>query len=293
VGLIATAVEGPAARSKFSWPLIVGFAALAVPTLIRFAQQNWGEESGAAAPIVLATGGWLLWRNWPSMVREGRQGGGWITIIAIGLAIPLYVFGRAFSFALFEAIGLYVVGLALLDEAFGLQTMLRQWFPLLYLGFAVPLPSWVLDSVTAPLKEFVSFVATTLLQTAGYPVARQGVTITIAQYQLLVEDACSGLNSLFGLVAIGLLYAYLTRASSPWRFAALTFFIVPIAVLANILRVIIVVLLTYYAGNEVGQSFVHYLAGFVLFGLSLMLVFAVDQMIWSLVPGKGARAATS
>ena len=273
--------------------MLVGFGALAIPTLVRLAQQNWIEEAGAASPIIIATGGWLLWRSWPSMIAEGHRGQGWATATALALALPLYVFGRAYSFSFFETAGLFGVGLALLYEAVGGAVLLRQWFPLLYLGFAIPLPSWVLDTTTAPLKEVVSFAATSVLHAAGFPVAHQGVTITIAQYQMLVEDACSGLNSLFGLIAVGLLYAYLIRGSSPGRFIALTLFIIPIAVASNIIRVMTIVLITYFAGNEVGQSFIHYMAGFMLFGISLSLVFAVDRMIWNVIPRKTHNAAAA
>jgi exosortase B len=270
--------------------LVIGFAALAAPTFATFAGRFWIADSGSAAPIVIATGGWLLWRNWPEMTKEGRRGQAWLTATILTLALPLYVFGRAYSFALFEAAGLYGVGLAMLYDVFGLRALLKQWFPIGYLAFAIPLPTWVVDGVTAPLKEFVSYAATLVLHAAGLPIAREGVTLTVGQYQLLVEDACSGLNSLFGLIAIGLLYAYLVRRSSPWRFAGLAILIVPIAIVANVIRVMFIVLITYFFGNEAGQSFVHYLAGFVLFGVSLLLIFQIDRMHWPVLGRRGARA---
>jgi len=289
--MTASAVEAVAGKPRVNWTLAAGFAVLAVPTLVRFAQQSWGEESGAQAPIVLATGGWLLWRNWPRLVSEGAQGQWWLTTLALLVALPTYVFGRAYSFAVLEAVGLYGAGVAMLHHVFGLRALLRQWFPLLFIGFAIPLPAWILDTVTAPLKEFVSLVATRTLQIAGLPVEHYGVTITVAQYQLLVEDACSGLNSLFGLIAIGLLYAYLARGGALWRSLALLAFIVPIAIFANVIRVILIVLLTYFAGNEVAQSFIHYLAGFMLFGLSLGLVFAIHQALEKIAAMRRPHAA--
>lgn len=272
-----------------NWPLVAGFAALALPTIVRLAQQDWSEESGAHGPIVLATGLWLLWRGWPDMRRTGREGSMALTAAALLITLPLYVFGRAYSFKAFEAVGVYAVGVIILYHLFGFRTILRHWFPLAYLGFAVPPPSWILDSVTAPLKEFVSFCATSLLQVFDLPVARHGVTIVVAQYQLLVEDACSGLNSLFGLIAIGLLYVYLMRGPSLFRTLALLAFIVPIAIAANIVRVIIIVLLTYFAGNDVAQSFVHFLAGLLLFGVSLSLVFLVDRLLAALLTRRSAN----
>ena len=78
----------------------------------------------------------------------------------------------------------------------------------------------MLDSITQPLKLLVSDITTWLLSAAGYPITQVGVTIYIAQYQLLVEDACAGLNSLISLTAVGLFYIYLMHNAS-WRYSAL------------------------------------------------------------------------
>ena len=123
----------------------------------------------------------------------------------------------------------------------------------------------------------------------GYPVARVGVTIYVAQYQLLVEDACSGMNSLIGLVAISLFYIYLLRNAS-WKYSLfLICLVIPIAILANIIRIVILVLLTYFFGNAVAQGFLHETAGMVLFGTSLLLVFVIDNLISRFRPA-GAKA---
>jgi exosortase len=156
--------------------------------------------------------------------------------------------------------------------------MIKHWFPFLYLAFVIPPPEYVLVHLTAPLKQFVSMVSTDWLAAFGLPVAREGVTIFVAQYQLLVEDACSGMNSIIGIIAVSLLYIYLTRGSS-WRYSLLlTSFAVPIAIVANILRIMTLILLTYFYGDEVAQGFLHYTAGFFLFALSLLLVFSLDRL---------------
>jgi exosortase len=106
-----------------------------------------------------------------------------------------------------------------------------------------------------------------------------GVTIYIAQYQLLVEDACAGLNSLISLTAVGLFYIYLMHNAS-WRYSALLLMLLlPIAIAANVVRVIILVLLTYYAGNEVAQGYLHDFAGIVTFVSALLLIFGIDKLL--------------
>lgn len=265
-------------------PLVVGFAALAVPTMAALGSQVWSRESGAHGPIILATGAWLLWRALPQMKAEGRPGAVWITVLLMGMALGLYIFGRAFDFISLETLGLYGVGVTMLQAHFGLPTLFRNWFQFFYLGFLIPPPQWLLDNITGPLKQFVSHAAVGILSLFGVPLAREGVTIYVAQYQLLMEDACSGMNSLIGLTAISLFYIYLLRGSS-WRYSLLlTAFVIPIAILGNIIRVMILILLTYFYGDEVAQGFLHFTAGFFIFVIGLILVFLTDSLLIKLAP---------
>ena len=259
------------------WLLGVGLAALVVPTIFSLAAQEWSRESGAHGPIVLALGGWLVWRQLPVLRNDCHPGGPAITFAVLSAALLFYVFGRAYDFLTLEVGGLYGVGVALLYSRFGLAGLHRIWFPVLYLAFVIPTPHAVLDTITAPLKHLVTYVATNGLSALGLPVARQGVTIVVGQYQLFVADACSGLNSLVGLTAISLLYVYLMRGPSVAYSLLLTALTLPVAVAANIIRVALLVVVTYVFGEEVGQSFVHFAAGLVLFSSALLLIFALDR----------------
>jgi len=265
------------------WILWLAIAVLAVPTAITLGQQVWATEAGAQGPIVLFTGIWLLSRKFDQMRAEAVRGASWLTGLMLAGGLTLYVFGRAYDFISLEVAGLYGVCLAYLHAYVGFRVLLKNWFPLLYLGFIVPPPGWLIDSMTAPLKEFVSHVATNLLQLCGIPIMREGVTLMVAQYQLLVEDACSGMNSLTGLIAISLFYIYLLRNAS-WRYSLfLVCLVVPIAIVANIIRIIVLVLLTYFFGDGVAQGFLHVTAGLFLFATALALVFAVDNLMSSLL----------
>ncbi|MET3528115.1 exosortase V [Phenylobacterium koreense] len=260
-------------------PLVIGLGALAIPTMVSLGEQVWSNEAGAHGPIVLVTGLWLLWRKGDEWRTLAQPGAGWLVGLMLLVALPIYTFGRAYDYISLETAGLYGAAFAVLYAKFGHGAMLRSWFPLLYLAFLIPPPGWVMDNVTAPLKLLVSYFTTAGLQLFGIPVYREGVTLTVAQYQLLVEDACSGMNSLTGLIAIGLFYIYLLRNAS-WRYSLLlVVLVIPIAVLANIIRVATLVLLTYFFGDAVAQGFLHMAAGLLLFTSALVLVFLVDHLL--------------
>jgi exosortase len=270
--------------------LAFGFAALTVPTLISLAQQSWSHEFGAYGPIVLVTGLWLLWRQVPELRQAGEPGSPWLTAPILILALASYAFGRAYDFLTLEAGGVYGAGIAILQSRLGSRILLKHWFPFLYLAFAIPLPGSILADLTAPLKQLVSLAATDWLHAFGVPVARQGVTIFVAQYQLLVEDACSGMNSLVGLIAVSLLYIYLMRGSNLAYSLVLTLFVIPIAIAANIFRIMVLILLTYFFGNEVAQGILHFTAGMLLFATAIVCVFALDRLIAYLTPRLGRTA---
>lgn len=259
--------------------LALGLVLTVVPTIMSMAQQSWSQETGVHGPLVLATAIWLIWRNWDENRAGAKPGEMWIAVpIVVGMA-ALYTFGRAFNFLLIEVAALLVALVAIAYAYVGHKVLMKSWFPIFYLLFLIPLPGWLMDSITQPLKILVSDITTWLLSAVGYPITQVGVTIFIAQYQLLVEDACAGLNSLISLTAVGLFYIYLMHNAS-WRYSALLLLLLlPIAIAANVVRVIILVLLTYYAGNEVAQGYLHDFAGIVTFVSALLLIFGIDKLL--------------
>lgn len=261
------------------WPLAVGFAVLLIPTLISLGQQTWSTDAGVHGPIILATGIWLFARRWRELMAIRTPGNGVAVMAGTVLALLTYVFGRAFDFLVIEAGSVILQFVVLFYALFGLEAVKRMWFPILYLFFVVPIPGWAVDSLTAPLKSYVSHSATWLLSSAGYPIIREGVILYIAQYQLLVEDACAGLNSLISLTAISLFYIYILHNAS-WRYSALLMlWVIPAALLANLVRVIALVLITYYWGNAAAQGFLHSTAGLIMFVTALLGIFAADSLM--------------
>ncbi len=141
------------------------------------------------------------------------------------------------------------------------------------------MPGALVDALTLPLKESVSVVVDELLYRAGYPVARSGVVLTIGPYQMLVADACSGLNSMYTLSALCLFYIYLRQYTGIKQNALLLLSVLPIAYLANIGRVIALLLITYYFGDAAGRSFLHDFAGFAELVVALLALFVLDSAV--------------
>lgn len=266
-----------------AFPLI----AMYVPSFIDLFRGVWSTDQQAHGPVVFAISLWLLYRSWPDMLLAGQgqkpSALGW-PIFAF--ALLLYVVGRSQDVLLFEIGSLIWILLALGLLFQGGKSVKAVWFPLFFMLFMIPLPGVVVEAVTMPMKMAVSYVAEHVLFMLGYPIARSGVVLQIGQYQLLVADACAGLHTLFTLEALGLLYLNLVRHQSLFRNVALAILIIPISFSANVIRVMVLTLITYYLGDEAGQGFLHGFAGMVLFMSALLLIIGADSLLRISVAGK-------
>jgi len=201
---------------------------------------------------------------------------GWI-ILLVGLLS--YVLGRSQDILMFDIGSQILIFSAVLLITRGTRALKMMWFPLFFIFFMIPLPGFFLDAVTLPMKIAVSTVAEQILYWAGYPIARSGVVLQIGQYQLLVADACAGMHTLISLEALGLLYLNLVKHDSLFRNFTLALLIIPISFTANVIRVMVLTLVTFYFGDEAGQGFIHGFAGMVLFIVALTLIMSVDSVL--------------
>ena len=262
------------------WPIIVGIIALYLPTYYVLSTGIWGNQDQAHGPIVLAVVLYLFWQK-RDLLLANTASQTWPVLGGISLAFGLlcYVIGRSQDILLLDVGSQIFVISGILLITRGASVLKAMWFPLFFIFFMIPLPGFFLDAVTMPMKMAVSYVAEHILFWFGYPIARTGVILQIGQYQLLVADACAGMHTLISLEALGLLYLNLVKHDSLFRNITLAILIVPISFTANVIRVIVLTLVTYYFGDAAGQGFVHGFAGMVLFVVALTLIMSVDAAL--------------
>ena len=273
------------------WPIALGMLVLYVPTFYGLFNGLWSTEEQAHGPIIFALSLWLIYRQWPLMMErsEGKptSGLGWVFL---AIALILYFIGRSQQIHLFEVGSFIWVIAAILLVKRGSSALKVLWFPLFFMLFMVPLPGTVVIMLTMPMKMAVSYVSEHILYWADYPIARNGVILQIGQYQLLVADACAGLQTLLTLEALGLFYLNVVRHTSVFRNVMLAILIIPISFFANVIRVITLTLITYYFGEAAGQGFLHGFAGMVLFLTALILILGVDKLLRLIVKVRSENA---
>jgi len=282
------------------WAVFLGLLILYLPVGYEFSNTVWTDQAQSHGPIVLIIVLYLVWKKrhhlysvkYPQApspedhnsfnaqtvdspnILEKLLGG---LFLVIGLL--LYDIGRLQIIRIFEIGSLIPVLIGILLITRGMSVLRFFLFPFFFLLFMIPLPGFFFEAVTSPMKQAVSYVVETILFWFDYPIAREGVILQMGPYKLLVADACAGMHTLISLEAVGLLYLEMVRHSSIARNLILALLIIPISFTANVIRVIVITLVTFYFGDAVGQGFIHGFAGMFLFMIALLLIIFVDKLL--------------
>ena len=284
------------------WFLLLGALIAGLPAAIAVGRDVWTTEQGAHGPIILVTGLWLLWRETgPNESGQGESGQGnsgrgitpagrqaaramIVAMVPLGvLAVYCAIIGKVWL----QAAAVYGLAVLVYALAAGPGNVRRAWFPLVYLGFLVPPPPAVIVPLTRTLKLGIAGSAADFLAWLGYSATSLGASLYIDSYELVVAAACAGLNSLTSLLAVGLLYAFLRHRAHPVAMLYLALCALPVAILANFLRVVLLLLVTHYGGNAMAQGLLHDAAGLTTFTLALGVMVLIDMLVLRYVEAAG------
>ena len=213
-------VETPrprAAAAAVGWLalLLVLLSLLYHGTVRSMALQWWNEEDYNHGFVVPLFAAYLVWQQWDRLralaVRADPRGLG---LLALGLV--LFVVGSVGAELFLQRLSIVVVLTALVVLFLGSEWLRALAFPLGFLVFAIPIPAVIRNVIAFPLQLFAAKTATLCLSSAGIPVFREGNVIVLAQTTLEVADACSGIRSLQALLALAVVFAYMSQTRS-WK----------------------------------------------------------------------------
>lgn len=275
---IAGDAGGTATGFPLPIPVLAGIALLYLPIHAQLATTLWQQEEYAHAPLIALAAAFLFWRarNRLSGLPPPQRAWPGALLFAIGLIFAWL--GQTQEIPLVATASQLPVLAGIVLVLHGAAGLRQVAFPLLFLLFMVPLPGMAVDALTYELKEGISAAAVHLLHAAGYPIARSGVIIVIGHYQMLVADACSGLHSLISLAALGVLFQHLRPQHDRRARILMLAALLPVALAANFLRTLVLLLVTYHAGDVAARAW-HETAGILLFLLALMLLSALDALL--------------
>ena len=164
---------------------------------------------------------------------------------------------------------------------FGRGWMRAAAFPLAYLIFIVPMPDAMADALETASKYASAEVANLLFHLSSTPFLRAGLIFQLPNITIEVAQECSGIRSSWVLLMTSILAANLFL-KTPWRRLALVAFVIPLAILRNGFRILVIGLLCVNAGPQMIHSLIHRRGGPLFFMLSLIPFFLV---LWWLRKG--------
>jgi len=271
-------------------PTVAGLAFLVlfwtpITTLLR----DWWSDPEAAHGLLL--GPLALWLAWKKGVQPGSEPqpilGFAILVVAVllryvsGLAAELFTMRMSFLMALAG----YVVYL------WGFRQILRWWLPAGLLLLSVPIPDVILSTIAFPLQLKASAMGAALLAWRDVPVQLAGNVIRLPGQSLFVTEACSGLRSLTALFSLALLMGGLFL-NKPVGRVLLLLLAVPVAMVVNGFRVFLTGFLVYFVDPSVGEGFMHYTEGWILFVVALVILAGLTwafQFLETVIGGQGRR----
>jgi len=244
--------------------------------LARLSHQWWTDPNFSHGFFVPAFALYVVWQKWNSLKATPSAPSSW------GLAVLLFSLCTLILGVLGAELFLSRVSLVMLLA--GIILFLHGWemlrvllFPLAILLLMVPIPSIILNQITFPLQILASKLSAWILPLLGVPVLREGNIINLPAMPLEVADACSGIRSLLSLTCLAIMYGYLLEKRTGIR-VILALASIPIAVVANGLRIVGTGLLVQYWDPDKAEGFFHAFSGWLIFVVSLLMLFAMHRL---------------
>lgn len=244
------------------------------PELVHEWLDNSDNSHAFLVPFISA---FLVWQRRDRLAKApggSSLAGGFLLATSLAIYLVSVAGGSAFPgrVAMVAALG------GLLWFCLGSARMRLLAFPVAFLVFMVPIPYSLLNLVAGRLQLMATAISERLILGCSIPVYREGNMLYFVQTQLEVAEACSGIRSIVSLTMISLVFCFLSRRGW-WRKVALVSAAVPIAIVANIVRVSGTGVLAHFYGDRVARGFLHEFSGMVIFFFGFALLFALFQAI--------------
>ena len=254
-------------------------------TLTHLVSQWWNDPNFSHGFFVPLFSAYVIWQERHRLARIAPNPS-WAGLGVLLAGLAVLVVGRLGAELFLDRFSLLLLLAGVIILFFGWNLFRAVLFPWAFLLLMIPIPTIVFNQVTFPLQLLASKVAATVLPVFGVPILREGNVINLPSMALEVAEACSGIRSLMSLVTLAIIYGYLME-KRVWLRCLLALASVPIAVAANSIRIIGTGLLVQYWDAEKAEGYFHASWGWIIFVISLIMLYALHALIRSLLPDKG------
>lgn len=262
--------------------VVSGFVVLYVHVIAKLIHDWATDDNYSHGFLIVPIALYLAWERRARLATAPVRGNylGLVVLIGSVLVLMAGVLGAELFLTRISIIGV-VIGMILF--VWGWEYLRILTFPVAFLILMVPLPAIIFNQIAFPLQLLASRVGEVSLAALNIPVLREGNVIVLANTSLEVAEACSGIRSLISLLTLGIVFGYLVDPRPAMR-TVIALSTIPIAVLANGLRVAGTGVAAHYYGAAAAEGFFHTFSGWLVFVFAFALLFAVERVLRRLAP---------
>jgi exosortase len=257
--------------------ILACFALLYRHVIVKLVSDWATDDNYSHGFLIVPIALYLAWERRDKVMRLPLEPSllGLVVVLASVGVLAAGVLGAELFLTRISIIGVVAGSIVFL---FGWQHLRALTFPVAFLILMVPLPAIIFNKITFPLQLFASQAGEYGLATIGVPVLREGNIIVLARTKLEVVEACSGIRSLVSLLTLGIVYAYFIdhRLTVRWLISLSA---VPVAIIANALRITGTGVAAHYYGTEAAEGFFHSFSGWAVFVVAFLAMLAVKQLV--------------
>ncbi|MEJ2033836.1 MAG: exosortase/archaeosortase family protein [Deltaproteobacteria bacterium] len=199
-------------------------------------------------------------------------------LFLVTLSLLVYAFSFYADIRTLSAYSIIPLIAGIILYLWGLQLLKEMSFPLFILIFMIPFPSQLYSEMTIPLQLFVTKVSVWMAYLFGVPVYREGNIINLPAARFQVVQTCSGLRSVISLLTVGAVLSYFFLHSKYTR-VILFLSAIPVAILVNIIRVTVLVLIFYYLGYDLSAGESHTILGLGVFLIAMASLVIIQRLL--------------
>ena len=244
------------------------------PELWNTWMNNSNDSHGVLVPIISAG---LIWQKRNELSRTLMSSSIWGAVV-LAVSLFLYLISLAGDMAVVQRATMIFSLIGLILFNYGMAVFRILAFPLFFLIFMVPIPVSIYSLIALPLQLFATDASHAIIQAVGIPVLKEGNMLYFAKTQLEVAEACSGLRSMMAFAMLSTLFAYLMD-SGWWKRFILVLSALPLAIVANIIRVTGTGILAHFYGQQVAHGFLHEFSGLAVFIFGFMLMLSEYKLL--------------
>lgn len=255
---------------------------LYAPIFFALYRSRWDAVDYTHAYFILPLSLWFVWRkrmHLRELIQQSKYRYNFLGLFILIFGILMFIFGWREDYLFITTLSLIPVLYGLIIYLYGMHIAKTLSFPILYLLLLVPPPAAIIDGITLPLRYGISVLTEDILKFFHYPITREGLLLSIGIHEIFMGQPCSGFRSIITMFSLILAYVYISSKGGWVKKLILVCFILPFAMLGNLIRVIALCLITFYFSEEAGQGFFHNFSGIVIFIITILGVMGVESLL--------------